>query len=302
MERQHGCNLLDPESFKTAEIVCCKPSGGNSTEVKPSSVPACIGKTKPRLRRNKRSGPEKLICGKSLVPRTRLLHEGQSSWPSEIRFCLNDCSEEGKQELAKINLTFQSRQSLPLLDIEKFSSWRRLLRVTAWIVRFISNCKRTIIQNSQKTGNKQSNSMAATLESEEISNAEKYWVQSERFLDELTSVRGRGSISRNSPLWRLSAFLDSDGILRVGGRLEMSNLPYDAKHPVILPAKHHISRLVITHIHNQGHHNLGVNFTLAELRQKYWIVNGREEIKQWERECDACKKKTQRSTDHDTLT
>ena len=75
----------------------------------------------------------------------------------------------------------------------------------------------------------------------------------------------------------------------MGGRLEMSNLPYDAKYPVILPKKHHISRLVIAHIHNQGHHNFGVNFTLAELRQKYWIVNGREEIKQWERECNACK-------------
>ena len=104
------------------------------------------------------------------------LHEGESSWPSESR------SEEGKQELAKINLTFQSRQSLPLLDIEKFSSWRRLLRVTAWIVRFISNCKRTGIQNSQETGNKH-----------RISNAEKYWVretQGERFLDKLTTVRG----------------------------------------------------------------------------------------------------------------
>ena len=158
-------------------------------------------------------------------------------------------------------------------------------------MRFISNCKRTRIQNSQETGNKQSNLTAETLESEEISNAEKYWVQetqSECFLDELTTVRGGASISRNSPLGRLSPFLDSNGILHVGGRLEMSNLPYDAKHPVILLKKHHISRLVIAHIHNQVHHNLGVNFTLAELQQKYWIVNGREEIKQWERECNAC--------------
>ena len=83
--------------------------------------------------------------------------------------------------------------------------------------------------------------------------------------------------------------MDSHGILRVGGRLEVSNLPYVAKHPVILPEKHHISKLVIAHIHNQGHHNLGVNFTLAELRQKYWIVNGREEIKRWKRECNVCK-------------
>ena len=92
-----------------------------------------------------------------------------------------------------------------------------------------------------------------------------------------------------SPLWRLSLFVDRDRILRVGGRLEMSNLPYDAKDPVILPKKHHISKLVIAHIHNQGHHNLGVNFTLAELRQKYCIVNEREEIKRWKRECNVCK-------------
>ena len=78
----------------------------------------------------------------------------------------------------------------------------------------------------------------------------------------------------------MSPFGYSDGILRVGGRLEMSNLPYDAKHPIILPKQHHISKLVIAHIHN---HNFGVNFTLAELRQKYWIVNGREEIKRWKR-------------------
>ena len=102
-------------------------------------------------------------------------------------------------------------------------------------------------------------------------------------------MRGRGSVLRSSPLSRLSPFVDSDGILRVGERLEMSNLPYDAKHPVILPKKHHISKLVITHIHNQGHHNLGVNFMLAELRQKYWIVNGREELKRWKQECNVWK-------------
>ena len=178
--------------------------------------------------------------------------------------------------------------------MHKFSSWLRLLRVTAWILRFISKSKRARHQKSQETGNKQNDSREQVLEPEEITNAERYWVretQRERFSDELTTLRGGGSVLRSSPRWRLSPFVDSDGILRVGGRLEMSNLPYDAKHPIILPKKHHISKLVIVHIHihNQGHHNLGVNFTLAELRQKYWIVNGREEIKRWKRECNVCK-------------
>jgi len=50
------------------------------------------------------------------------LHEGETSWPLESRLFMSDCSEEGKQELAKINLTFHCKQSLPLFDIERFSS------------------------------------------------------------------------------------------------------------------------------------------------------------------------------------
>ena len=220
------------------------------------------------------------------------LHEGETSWPSESRLLLSDCSEEGKQELAKINLSFQCKHSLPLFDIQRFSSWRRLLKVTAWILRFISRGKRARHQKSQETGNRQNDSLEKVLGPEETSNAERYWVretQRERFSEELTTLIAGGSVLRSSPLWRLSPFVDSDGILRVDGRLEMSNLPYDDKHPVILPKKHHISKLVIAHIHNQDHHNLGVNFTLAGLRQRYWIADGRKEIKRWKRECNVCK-------------
>lgn len=82
-----------------------------------------------------------------------------------------------------------------------------------------------------------------TLEPGEIKNAEKYWVreaQGERFTEELTNLKGGGTVSKSSQLWRLSPFMDSDGILRVGGSLHLSSLPYDAKHPVILPKKNHI--------------------------------------------------------------
>ena len=130
---------------------------------------------------------------------------------------MSDISKEGKQELAKINLTFQCKKSLPLFDMHKFCSWLRLLRVTAWILRFISKSKRARHQKSQETGNKQNDSREQVLEPEEISNAERYWVretQRERFSDELTTLRGGGSVLRSSPLWRLSPFVDSDGILR----------------------------------------------------------------------------------------
>ena len=227
------------------------------------------------------------------------LHEGEESWPSKSRPGQTDCTEEGKQELSKINLSFQSKKSLLLFDAEKFSSWLRLLRITAYVLRFIFKCKIAGLQKEQKnvsSDNQEKNTgpdvnLEEALEPEEIKNVERYWVreaQRERFTEELTNLKGGGTVSKKSQLWRLSPFMDSDRILRVDGRLQLSSLPYDAKHPVILPKKHHISKLVVAHVHNQGHHNLGVNLTLAELRQKFWIVNGREEIKRWERKCNFC--------------
>jgi len=89
---------------------------------------------------------------------------------------MSDCSEEGKQELAKINLTFHCKQSLPLFDIERFSSRCRLLGVTAWILRFMSKSKRARLQKSKETRNTQNDLLEKVLDQVEISKAERYWV------------------------------------------------------------------------------------------------------------------------------
>ena len=74
-------------------------------------------KKKPHWRRNKRSGPEKHIRWRSLVPGICFSTYGGDT----VAFIKSrDCSEEGKHELVKIYLTSQCKQSLRLLDIEKF--------------------------------------------------------------------------------------------------------------------------------------------------------------------------------------
>ena len=55
-------------------------------------------------------------------------------------------------------------------------------------------------------------------------------------------------ISKNSAIYRLDSIL-VNGVLRVGGRLSLSNLPYDAKHPVILPKQSVISKLIMFDAH-----------------------------------------------------
>ncbi|XP_078051856.1 uncharacterized protein LOC144478005, partial [Augochlora pura] len=45
--------------------------------------------------------------------------------------------------------------------------------------------------------------------------------------------------------------LDANGIIRLGGRLTNANITYDEKHPIILPAKHQLTKLLIIHEHTQ---------------------------------------------------
>ncbi|GFU69892.1 integrase catalytic domain-containing protein [Trichonephila clavipes] len=47
---------------------------------------------------------------------------------------------------------------------------------------------------------------------------------------------------------------DSDGLLRVGGRLSNSDLPYVNKHPAILPGNHNLTVQIIAHFHRKNLH------------------------------------------------
>lgn len=66
-----------------------------------------------------------------------------------------------------------------LLNVESYSRIEKLLRVTAWIFRFIKRCRQT---NAAHTG---------FLVAEEIHEAENYWirhVQQQAFREEMTSI------------------------------------------------------------------------------------------------------------------
>ena len=62
--------------------------------------------------------------------------------------------------------------------------------------------------------------------------------------------------------------------MRVGGRVDKALVSYDTRHPMLLPGDHWISRLIIQHAHQFGHH--GVAATVAKTRTKYWITRAHD--------------------------
>ncbi|XP_076291067.1 uncharacterized protein LOC143214214 [Lasioglossum baleicum] len=146
--------------------------------------------------------------------------------------------------------------------LERFSSFSNLKRVLAYILRFRHN-------SSRKESNK------GTLSTLELHRAEQLIVQliqRQEYLSEFHALEKTKSVTGN--LAPLNPFIDSDGILRVGGRLSRSELPYNARHPILLPKGHFVTKLIITDYHIRNFH-AGIQGTLNSLRHRFWIPNGK---------------------------
>lgn len=87
-----------------------------------------------------------------------------------------------------------------------------------------------------------------------------------------------GSEIKDRNIVKLSPFLDSQGIIRVGGRLSLSNLPFDQKHPILLPSRNNIVKLMLKLEHEKLLH-AGPQTVLSNFRLKFWPLNGLKDIK-----------------------
>ena len=81
-----------------------------------------------------------------------------------------------------------------------------------------------------------------------------------------------------------------NGFMRVGGRLHNAPIKIDAKHPIILPKKHHVVNLIIDYYHRASGHS-GVEYTLSLLRQGYWIIGARSIVRNIINKCFNCRRR-----------
>ena len=159
-----------------------------------------------------------------------------------------------------------------LMDCKKFSSWRKLLRVTAYTFRFIQILK-SRIQKGPPPDDEETLSLA------DLERAEKYWTDSAQ--KSLLPRCEKGDFKVLTP------FLDKEGVIRVGGRVENMDTSDESKHPALLSASHHISRLITRYMHEQGH--LSVSTTTAKVRRRYWILQGHRLAKTVKFRCMTCR-------------
>lgn len=161
----------------------------------------------------------------------------------------------------------------------KYSSYRTLLHVTAYILRFKTNTSLPLESRNlaDLTINELDQALYALIRVVQITS----------FSIEVKTLKSLKSLSSKSTLLSLNPFLDKDGLLRVGGRLTNSQIEYSAKHPIILPAKHHFTYLLIRHEHLKNLH-AGPQLILSNLRQRFWPLRGRQTVRDVLRKCITC--------------
>ncbi|XP_076658716.1 uncharacterized protein LOC143362429 [Halictus rubicundus] len=162
---------------------------------------------------------------------------------------------------------------------DKFSSFSRLLRVVAYCLRF----------RSKYTGE------LSITELRQSHNRIIKSIQAQQFNKELKQLTQGIAIDKSSKLTSLNPFIDSDGIMRVGGRLRHAKIKYGQKHPILLPKSNRITSLILQQEHVNNMH-AGVQGTLYSVRQRYWPIDGKNTTRFIIRKCIRCFKANPRNS------
>lgn len=193
----------------------------------------------------------------------------RKEWPTQPEFkcSMLEDAVEVKPNRKVYAVATDKADPIDLL-IQRHSSWYSLQKSVAWLLRF----KQYMKSRKPKTG--------------------KLTVSELRVAATAIIVHvQRQAIGRrkDNSLQKLSPFQSEDGTVRVGGRLDKADLHFQTKHPMILPADHHVTDLVILHWHAMTCH-AGIERVLAETRRAFWIVKGRATVRRVLSKCITCKK------------
>lgn len=161
----------------------------------------------------------------------------------------------------------QATEVRSLLDrLHKFSDWSRMVKAIARLKCRAKEAKGLKPRSCEATSLEERRETELTIIK---------MVQDATFSQEMQYLKRHNDMRfkyKASKLYKLSPFLDEQGILRVGGRLTDAALHPHVKHPAVLPRDSHLSALLIKHHHDRANHQ-GRGMTVNELRSNgIWIL------------------------------
>ncbi|XP_039892096.1 uncharacterized protein LOC120736184 [Simochromis diagramma] len=157
-----------------------------------------------------------------------------------------------------------------------FSTWRALTRAVSTLIKKARSVADT---HGGNTGDEEEQAVKVIIKT----------AQQDAFARVLQCLAKGDRIPKQSPLRKLTPFLDKDGLLRVGGRMSSADMSFDDKHPLVIP-KTHIATLLVRRYHEQAAHQ-GRHFTEGAIRLAgLWLIGGKRLVSSVIHKCVTCKR------------
>ncbi|XP_032311954.1 uncharacterized protein LOC116656446 [Drosophila ananassae] len=202
------------------------------------------------------------------------LREPEENWPKSSPSSSGCTRATHEEEMPCVFALMTANGSN--ISFQRFSNYNRLVRTTAWVLRFVRRCS-----DSEKYG----------LTDNECANAERILIrqaQSEAFSGEERDRTGKIP-KEGSKLRGLSPYFDDYGVMRVSGRIDAAACePYSARRPIILSHRHTLAVMLVHHYHEKMV-DQNQDATIGEIRKKFWITSLRRLLRKVVTDCRICK-------------
>lgn len=201
----------------------------------------------------------------------KFLWRNEESWPHETVSTQQIEDLEIKENVATIQT---SKWEPPLPDISRFSKYDRLIGATARVLQFQEIMKRKHYIELHM-GHKR--------------NAEYMWLQHAQrqdFPDEIRKLSRNEEIPRQSRLYKLDPFMDTDGLIKLRGRIDAAPTTIN-KRPPILDGRNQFVRLYLQKQHERAAHANNER-VINDVKQQYWILRLRPTVRTIASKCQQC--------------
>ncbi|XP_071085478.1 uncharacterized protein [Haliotis cracherodii] len=231
---------------------------------------------------------DELLAKENWLQGPSFLWENKDTW-QKTPTVLPVSGEDLEVKKVKVNFASSDKVEPSTTDrlLSRYSSWYHLKKMVAWILR-LKHC----LLRRVREGNSEERISMEPLVVSEMKQAETEivrYTQNLAFRLEVEYLLNDRSIPKSSPIYLLEPFLNQDGILCVGGRLNNAPISEESKHQMILPKGHDIVTLIVRCYHEQLGHS-GTEHVLSHVRQRFWVISARRTIRKVLKDCVKCKR------------
>ncbi|XGW15730.1 hypothetical protein V3C99_001296 [Haemonchus contortus] len=206
-------------------------------------------------------------------------------WPETCRLLV--LPTNGDEQTNYMLPTTSTPQGIPkeILDWERHNTISSIQTTTTYVLRFI---KSLISKMPSELQYRITNTIPELLQMTK----EQYVTAVERRLSLQVIIRNHQLVhlqgSKLNSLKQLKPQKDKYGILRCRGRMELADLPFEARQPILIAAKTKLAEIIVQDAHSPLHCTTA--HTMANVRNCYWIPKLRQLVQRVIRKCIPCQK------------